>query len=250
MADPAGVVTRRAESRVVADYLATAEIQPCALVIEGEAGIGKTTFWLDVINHARERGFRVLSARPTESEAVLAYASLADLLADVDPDIWFRLPEPQRRAIDRVTLRASGNFPTDQRAVAAGFVSVIEELARRQPVLLAIDDLPWLDRSSAAVVAFAGRRFSGRVGIAVTLRLEAEGDGAGWLHMPRPDALQQIRLPPMSLGELHHVISQRLRRSFPRPTLVRIHEVSGGNPFYAIELARAIGGRALRATDP
>jgi DNA-binding CsgD family transcriptional regulator len=249
-ADTAGVITRRGASRLAADFLATVPSQPSALVIEGEAGIGKTTCWLGVIQQARASGFRVLSARPSESEAVLAYASLADLFAEVDPAIWSELPPPQRQAIDVMLFRASSERPVDQRAVAAGFVAVIEELAKRAPVLLSIDDLPWLDPSSAAVLAFAIRRFSGRVGLLVTARLEAKGDPAAWVQPLRPAALQRVRLAPMTLGELHNVLSERLGRSFARPTLVRIHEVSGGNPFYAMELARAIGDTTLRATDP
>lgn len=237
-------VTDSAESRAVAGFLTRASNEPCALVIEGEAGIGKTTFWLAVQEHAREHGFNVLSARPAQAETVLAYSVLADLLASVDPATWTDLPHPQRLAIDRVMLRATDDdVPADPRAVGAAFVAIVEQLAHNNMVL-AIDDLQWVDPSSASAIAFATRRVSGPIGVVAAVRTgQAETPGA-WLQLHRPDAVHRIELQPMSLGALHRVVHERLGRSFPRPTMVRIHEVSGGNPFYAIELARAIDGPA------
>ena len=77
-------VRRPADDQAVADFLGELPDAPLALVIEGEAGIGKTTLWLDALDRARERGFVVLASRSAEAESVLAYAGLADLLADVD----------------------------------------------------------------------------------------------------------------------------------------------------------------------
>ena len=191
------------------------------------------------MQEARERGFRVLSATPAPAESVLAYGSAADLLADVDPTVWGDLPSPQRGALDRVLLRADG-APTDPRTVAAGFLSVVNALADESPLLLAIDDLQWLDVSSKNVVAYVARRLSGRVGVLGCVRTDHDrGDVTSWLHMPRPDAMARIAVSPFKLGGLHRVVSERLGRSLPRPTMVRICEISGGNPLYALELARA-----------
>src|SRR4029079_6054571 len=66
---------------------------------------------------------------------------------------------------------------------------------------------------------------------------------SAWLQMPRPDAVNRIRLHPLGIHDLHAAVSARLRRPFSRPTMGRIREVAGGNPFYAIELARAIAER-------
>ncbi len=146
-----------------------------ALVAEGEPGIGKTTLCLSAIEFAEERGFLVLSARPAEAESVLAYASLADLLSGVDSSVLTDLPTPQRLAIDRVLLRAEAeDLTTDQRAVGAGFLSVIELLAEKAPVLVAVDDLQWLDPSSRNVIAFAARRLSARVGVFGTVRTDPD----------------------------------------------------------------------------
>ncbi|MDT5044623.1 MAG: hypothetical protein QOG75_476, partial [Mycobacterium sp.] len=68
----------------MSEFVQSAAERASAFVIEGEAGIGKTTLWLAAQDVARARGFKVLSARTGEAESVLAYASLADLLGDVD----------------------------------------------------------------------------------------------------------------------------------------------------------------------
>src|SRR3954447_12120604 len=89
------------ESPAVGAFLDAVERRPSALVAVGEAGIGKTTLWLGALEQARERGFRVLAARAGQAESGLAYAVLADLLEDVDPDDLDTLPRLQRVAIDR-----------------------------------------------------------------------------------------------------------------------------------------------------
>ena len=66
-------VNRRAEEQAVVDFLGAVPVAPSALVIEGEAGIGKTTLWLDTLARARERGFVVLASRAAAAESVLAY---------------------------------------------------------------------------------------------------------------------------------------------------------------------------------
>ena len=112
------------ETRAVSDFLTATEIEPSALLLEGEPGIGKTTLWLRAVEQARERGFRVLLARSAAAESVQAYTTLADLLGGVDESVWVDLPEPQRIAMDRVLLRAENyDAATDLRAVAAGFLS-------------------------------------------------------------------------------------------------------------------------------
>ncbi|HET6736655.1 ATP-binding protein [Mycobacterium sp.] len=238
---PTHVIGRSVEFSALETFLQSASVQPAGLVIEGEAGIGKTTLWLAAVEQARERGFQVLSARVGQNETLLAYAALADLLGGVSPAVLTRLPDVQRVAVDRVLLRDTNEgTPTDQRVLAAALVSVVHALAQEAPILVAIDDVQWLDSSSQAVVAFAARRFNRRVGVLATEGVDAETGSASWLQLAIPDAVERIRVGPLSLSCLHNLISTRLGHSLSRPTMVRISEVSGGNPFYAVELARAI----------
>jgi DNA-binding CsgD family transcriptional regulator len=237
-------VSRQADEQAIAELLDGVPQAPLAFVIEGEAGIGKTTLWLDALDRARERGFVVLAGRSVEAESVLAYAGLADLLADVDESIFTDLPAPQQQSLDAALLRHRGPAaPSDARAVGAAFVGVLVRLAARArgPVLVAIDDLQWMDASSANAVSFAARRLPRGVGLIVTTRSDAT---AVQLQLAHPDAVRRIKLRPLTVGELHRVLTMRLGASVPRPTLLRIHQIAGGNPFFALELARDVNPAA------
>jgi DNA-binding CsgD family transcriptional regulator len=240
------LLTRPAEAGAIGEFLDSASIAPSALLIDGEPGIGKTTLWSATQVRARERGFRVLSARVAAGEPVSAYTSLADMLSGLDPHMWADLPHPQRIAMDRVLSRdQAGGAATDQRAVAAAFLSILDLLTDDGPLLLAIDDLQWLDPSSLHVMAFAARRLAGPVGVLGALRSQLDDPTAAeWLQLPRPDAISRIQLRPLSVGAMHTVLCETLGRSLPRPAISRIHATSGGNPFYAIELARALDHQA------
>ena len=241
-----GMASRPAEEWALGEFLTVAAKEPSALLLDGEAGIGKTTLLHACLARARALGFQVLSARAVDAESVLAYGSLADLLAGVDASIWADLPAPQRIAVDRVLLREQvAEAATDKRAVAAAFLSVIDRLADSDPVLVAIDDLQWLDPSSANVVAYAARRLSGPVGLLATVRTEPDdGDATAWLHLPRPDAVHRITLQPLPSRVLETIIKDELGCPIPRAVMARIHQISAGNPFYAIELARAFVANA------
>jgi DNA-binding CsgD family transcriptional regulator/tetratricopeptide (TPR) repeat protein len=249
---PAPSVARQHEMGSVSQFLVSAKADPFALVIAGEPGIGKTTLWLAALDQARASGFTVLTARAAAAESVMAYASLADLLGPVDTGLRAALPPTQQRAIDRVLMVDNDDGPaTDQRAIGAAFLTVVERLAALAPVLLAIDDVQWLDPSSLNVLRFAARRLSGPVGVLCTVRTESDSDdSASWLQLPRPEHKQWIRLWPLRLGGLQAVLTERVGRSFTRPTLTRIHALSGGNPFYAIELARAVADGTIHPDAP
>ncbi|MCB0948784.1 MAG: AAA family ATPase [Mycobacterium sp.] len=241
-----GAVGRTVETRATATFLDQASAESSALFLEGEPGIGKTTVWLAAIDQARARDYCVLAARTAFTESALSYGVLADLLGDVDDVALADLAESQRRALDRVRLHAQGDgVVSDARAVAAAFLAVVHRLAADSPVLIAVDDVQWLDSSSKRVLSFAARRLSGPVGLLTTERTRPEGAGApSWLHLFKPESTRILTVGPMSLGGLHSVLSERLGRTFPRPVMVQIAEASGGNPFYALELGRAMASGA------
>jgi len=200
-------IDRPGQAEVVEDFLAAARSGSAALIIEGEAGIGKTTVWLSATEVAARRGFQVLVARPSAAESVLAYGSLADMLGGVDPGMWEHLPAPQRAALERVLLRADGTGPVDQRAVAAGFRSVVDALAGAGPVLLAIDDLQWLDTSSRLVIEFAARRMPAGVGypfegdeVAEHLLAVLEAAARDFVGADRRDRVVDLDLEPVDRG--------------------------------------------------
>jgi predicted ATPase len=128
------------------------------LVVVGAAGIGKTTLWEAGVAAARERGMQTLSARANQAETQLSFTGLVDLLDGVDTTA-LGLPAPQEHALAVALLRAepSGATPED-RAIALGLLGALRALATRNPVLVAIDDVQWLDPPSADALTFAVRR--------------------------------------------------------------------------------------------
>lgn len=227
---------------VVRRFLVSAATHPSALIVEGELGIGKTTLWLAANDDARRAGFRVLSTRAGEAESQLDFVGLHDLIGDVETDVIERLPTAQQDALERILMRASGpGGGLDPRSVAAAFTAIVGILAQRSPVLIAVDDGQWIDPATRDVLAYAVCRVQGRVGVLVTERVNPDRpDVLPWLTLDDPDRVVRLRIGPMSLGRLHRVLSSRIGRSFPRPTMTRIAEISGGNPFYALELAHAL----------
>jgi DNA-binding NarL/FixJ family response regulator len=235
------LVGRESELRAVETFLSSE--RPCALAIVGEPGIGKTTLWQAAVEHARAQGARVLAARPTESEARLAFAGLADLLADVPDELFTRLPEPQRVGLDVALLRAVSARPPERRVVGAGFLTLLRALACDSVVVCAIDDLHWLDASSAAMVEFALRRLGEEPVRGLFSVRATELARAPIAALERDLQVDHIELGPLTVAALHRVLTQELGRTFPRPTLVRIAQAAGGNPLYALEIARELDRR-------
>ncbi len=235
------LVGRESELGAVESFLRSA--RPFAVAIVGEPGIGKTTVWQAAVDHARARGARLLIARPTESEARLAFAGLADLLADVPDELFARLPEPQRVGLDAALLRAASARPPERRVVGAGLLTLLRALDRESEVVCAIDDLQWLDASSAAVVEFALRRVGEeRVRGLFSVRA-TELARTPIPALERELEIEHLELGPLSVAALHRVLTEELGHAFPRPTLVRIAQAAAGNPLYAIEIARELDRR-------
>ena len=238
------VVGRDAERAAAEAFLDAVPRGFAALLLEGEPGIGKTTLWRDAVASARRRSYRILTARAVGSEAQLSFMGLDDLLGGVLEDTLPGLPTPQRRALEVALLRtdAEGAGP-DQRAVSLAALGILRILVASGPVILAVDDVQWLDEPSAAVVEFCLRRLGSEpVGFLGTFRVEDRSLGIP-LGLDRGEVaerLQRLRVHPLTVGAIHQVIRARLETTFPRPTLIRIHETSGGNPFFALEIARAL----------
>lgn len=229
------------------DFLERALSGPAGMVVEGEAGMGKTTLLRHAAEAAQTQGFRVLSAAGAPTEVRYAYSTVADLLSAVDTAVLADLPGIQQAAMERVLLRGREGPATNERIVAAAFLSVLQHRSFNAPVLVSIDDAQWLDIASQAVIGYAARRLTGRAGILVTVRTgESDSvDAPSWLKFARPDSVARVRIPPLTLGAVHALVSGRLGRTLPRPVITRIHEISGGNPFFALELARAIADRPI-----
>lgn len=245
------VVGRDDELATLGTFLDEVDRLPRALLLDGEAGIGKTTLWRAGIAMGRGRGFTVLASSPSAAESQLAYAALADLLGDVFDDAVAHLPHPQRDALAVALLRADPlTGSADPRGVAFAFLGALRRLADAAPLLVCVDDVQWLDVSSASSLAFAVRRLEDeRIGLLIARRTEGREQPPP-LELSRapfaPEGLDRLGIGALSVGALHHLLRTRLGTTFTRPTLRRIRDASGGNPFYALEIGRALQARGAR----
>src|SRR4051812_1709348 len=233
------VVGREAELERIEAFLADGHH---ALALVGEPGIGKTTLWQEAVGAARDHGATVLAARPAQSEAQLAFGGLTDLLAEVPPALLRELPAPQRAAAEAALLHTHSTRAPDRRVVATAFLSILRRLAMDGPVVVAIDDLQWLDAPSAAVIEFAARRL-GDLPVQLIVSVRTERQPALVTTMERELELVRVDIGPLSVAALHRILAATLDRVFPRPTLVRIAAASRGNPLYAVEIARELDRR-------
>lgn len=239
---PKAILGREVELAAIDVFLDVVAKGPSALVLEGEAGIGKTTVWHEGVARASRRGHCVLACRPVESEAKLSYAALIDLLDPVLDEVLDKLPSPQRRALEVALLRAEpDDTDHEQLAVSVALVSAVRALTSERCLILAIDDIQWLDDPSARVVEFLVRRLRDeRLGLLATCRGAAAHTLPLALQTSVVERSRHSRLGPLGLGPLHQLIHERTGVTLPRPVLVRLERASGGNPFFALEIARAM----------
>ena len=131
-----------------------------ALLLTGGPGIGKTTLWEAGVEAGRRHAMRVLVSRRSSAEG-LSFAGLIDLLDGIDVAALSGLAAPQAHALQVALLRERPDGSTAPEAAGVGFLSALRILAAREPLLVAIDDVQWLDPPSAEALAFAARRLDG-----------------------------------------------------------------------------------------
>jgi DNA-binding CsgD family transcriptional regulator len=238
------IVGREAELACLDGFIEAAGGVPAAVVLEGEAGIGKSTLWRAGVERARAGGLLVLSSRPAEAERELAHAGLGDLLEDVIDDVLPSLSMARRRAMEVALLRdgaSSGPLDDSALALAVAVRDVLQILSDRGRVLIAVDDVQWLDAPSLSALAFALRRIDASNILVLLARRLPDGSQPSWLDGTLgSERVHRLALGPLSVGAVHQFLRDRLGRPFARQTLLRIHERSGGNPFFALELARVL----------
>jgi hypothetical protein len=237
------IVGRRAELDQVDRFLGL-EGPAAAVLLDGEAGIGKTTIWREGLRRAHGRGLRTLVAHPSASETGLPYAALADLLAGVPEDAFDALPKPQRAAVDAALARSESAAPFDPHALARATA----DLLSGGPLVVAIDDVQWLDAPTAAVLTFAFRRLGAApLRILLSRRAGTLPPDASLLGVERWERpIRRIDIGPLAPTELGAMLREALGVDLPRPRVELIARASGGNPMFALELARQpVPGGAL-----
>ncbi|WP_196255648.1 AAA family ATPase [Micromonospora sp. WMMC415] len=231
----APVVGRERESSLVAAWSTTVADGARALLLRGDPGIGKTTLWRQALSAWRSAGGTVLVTRPVAEELAHAYSGLVDLLEH-------HIPDP-------VALTGAADPIARGRTV----LGVLRDVAAERPALIAIDDLQWLDAASARALRYALRRLdSERVGILATMRTGSPApDLLDLRNLLPPGRLDTVDIGPLDPPAVRRLVGGVLSTVSPR-TLRRLYEVSGGNPMFALELARGLaagGGTQRGLTD-
>jgi predicted ATPase len=196
------------------------------LALVGEPGIGKTA----LLEYAttRAEGMQILRARGIESEAVIPFAGLAELLRPLLSALD-RIPQPQASALaGALALGPAG--PRDRFAIGAATLSLLSASAEQRPLALFVDDAHWLDRSSAETLLFAARRLlADPIAVVLTVR-EGEPsllDGAD---------LRMLRVAGLNRSDAADLLSAK---NIADDVLERLHRTTGGNPLALLELASA-----------
>jgi DNA-binding CsgD family transcriptional regulator len=224
-----GLVGRKAQTNLLDAVID--EVGGGAVVISGEAGIGKSALLDYARARANEAGAQSLVTVGVESEAELAFAGMHQLLRPINRQAQL-LPTPQRSALE-AAFGVRGDLEPDPFLVALAAYQLICGAAEARPIALIIDDAQWLDRSTLGVLSFIARRLEGQ---SVILIVAVRDDCVNPFRAARLPSLRLERLSPADSAEvldscepdLHPVIRARLL------------EQAAGNPLALVELARAL----------
>ena len=228
-----------------------------ALVLAGEPGIGKSVLWEVAVGGTEATGATVLTMSAAHAESSWSFTGLTDLLDTVADDLIPQLPAPLGAALEVALLRRA---PTDaepgRRAVSFAALSALRLLTRQGPLVIAIDDVQWLDPASAEVLAFALRRMAAEpVTLLLAHRTETplavralEESAPG--NRPRVNSADLILgcLPdqrtttlavgPLAPSALSALVADRLGVTLPVRAARRLHQQTGGNPLWVLEIVR------------
>jgi len=214
------LVGRDREVVRIEDLVSTVARGARFVVIRGEAGIGKSALWRLAVQRHRQAGHLTLVTRASGEELHGPMVGLVDLFENTDPAAGTLGPDTDRYERGRSVL------------------ATLRRLAAESPVVIAIDDLNWLDPVSAGALRYALRRLVDEPVVV----LATERSDSSTLPDDRTipaDRREEVFLGPLSM-DATRLVTSAVADFIPRPTMARIYALSGGNPLYAIELARAV----------
>ena len=240
------LIGREPESKRVEAVLDRLHERGGALLVRGEAGIGKSSLLRLAGDRACALGVRTLRTVGVESEAELAFAGLHQLVEPI-AELVDLLPNPRRRAL-QAAFGIAGEFEPDPFLVALAAHQVLRLSARSGPLVVLVDDAQWLDRSTLGVLTFIARRLETEpVALVAAIRVGYR------------TPLEETHLPVVELRRLSAAAaSELLDRDAPHLHPMRRARVlaeAAGNPLALVELARSmachagLAGAALTRAD-
>jgi DNA-binding SARP family transcriptional activator len=239
------------------------------VLVEGEAGIGKSRLVEDFLRMVLTRGATVLRGRGYDATATVPFAPIVDALrgaldapglAATDPE-WLAevarlLPEMRQRFAGLAEPEPTSD-PADAWRLYEGMAQVVASLAAERPLVIAVDDLQWCDEDSCKLIQFLARRRDGVavlwLGMVTLGELERDAPAARLCRTLRAKAgAETVALSELGedevwrlVRELGHVSTPTGARRFAR----RIYRITGGNPFYILELIKTMFAQGVLAVD-
>ena len=212
------------------------------VVVQGEAGIGKSALVAATVRSARAAGFRELRCTGVQSETTAGFAGLHEMLHPV-LGLIDTLPDRQRAALATAFGLREGPEP-DRLLINLAVLGLLEELAAEQPLLVVVEDLQWLDPSTRDAVTFIARRLSNAPILLLVAARATEGDVA-------PEPLAGVPATRIVLGPLSAEESEKLLETLPmrldREARTKVLAEASGNPLALEEFSTAAA--AATASD-
>ncbi|PWC08607.1 LuxR family transcriptional regulator [Mycetocola zhujimingii] len=220
---------RRLERRQVEQLLIEAHAGgSAALVVRGDAGIGKTALLAHLGDVAAASGFRVESSTGIETETQFAFAGLHQICAPF-LDHLSALPEPQQVALGVALGLRSGPAP-DRFLIGLATLNLIAEVAEQGPLLCLVDDAQWLDHASAEVLAFVSRRLDADRLVMVFGERDISGQRTLFPGLP------ELRLTGLDGVSARKLLDAAVRVPLDGDVRERIIAEARGNPLALLEL--------------
>ena len=224
---------RDRELGLIEAFIAGTAVGGGALLLFGDPGVGKTVLLDAAAVMAAAAGVRVVRAAGVEFEADLPFSGLHQLLLPLHEE-FSQLNPAHRDTLNAALGFGEGTTP-DRLVICNATLTVLQHSAAARPVLLIVDDLPWLDRASAAVLGFVARRLSGsQAGLLAASRTGQGGflEGAG---------LPELELPPLDEEAANGLLSARFP-ALASDMRQRVLTEARGNPLALLELAPTLSG--------
>ena len=240
MLTASSLVGRESELHVIDRLLDDVDDRGGSLTVTGGPGVGKSALLLETAVRAADRGMLVLQATGVQSEALLPFAGLHQLLRPILGHLD-RLVPPQRDAM-QVAFGLADGLVADFFLTALAALDLLAESAAQAPVLVTADDAQWLDRSTRDVLAFVARRLEFEPVLLVAAVLDGYDSP---LEAPLP-ALHLQALPPAAAAELLDARAPGL----PDTVRARLLDEAAGNPLALAELPLAYGKLGKGAAVP
>ncbi|MEU6440815.1 LuxR family transcriptional regulator [Streptomyces sp. NPDC047046] len=228
-----GLVGRGADLAFIRSFFGNPVVTGAALLLSGEAGVGKTAVLDEVAGAAERDGVRVLRAQGVQFEADIAYSGLNQLLLPLFAS--FDALEPVHRDALRVAVGIGSGPAPDRLLTSTAALLLLRQVSVDTPLLLVVDDLPWVDRATTAVLGFVARRL---VGSHVDFLAACRNGTDSFFES---SGLTEHRIEPLDSG----AAAELLRRRHPDVSPAvrrRVAAEAHGNPLALVELPAALSG--------